>query len=284
MQKKTSVSVSSNVSRLFLSAAVVAVAFISGCNSSGDGNGLYNPRNPLGLGPAPVSLASNGSSSVDPNDLGSAANYVILAKTGVSNNTGSTVTGNIGVSPVAATAITGFALVADATNVFSTSAKVTGKVYAANYAVPTPSNLTTAISNMETAYTDAAGRTTPDFIELGTGNLAGLTLTPGLYKWSTSVNIPSSFTIAGSATDVWIFQIAGNVTMAAAQSINLSGGALAKNIFWQVAGSVSVDANSAFQGNILGKTSITFLSGASLSGRALAQTAVVMDNNVITRP
>lgn len=262
----------------------LTVLAITACNSSGSNPLITNPKNPLGLGPAPVSLASDGSATVDPNDLGSAANYVILAKTGVSNVTGSAVTGNIGASPVAATGITGFGLVADATNVFSTSAKVTGKVYAANYAVPTPSNLTTAISNMETAYVDAAGRTSPDFIELGTGNLSGLTLVPGLYKWSTSVTIPTSFTIAGSATDVWIFQIAGNVTMDAAQSIILSGGALAKNIFWQVAGSVSVGTTSAFQGNILGKTSITLQTGASLSGRAMAQTAVVLDNNVVTRP
>ncbi len=80
------------------------------------------------------------------------------------------------------------------TNVFATSSQLVGKAYAANYAVPTPSNLTTAISNMESAYNDAAGRPTPDFLELGTGNIGGLTLVPGLYKWTSAVTIPAEDT------------------------------------------------------------------------------------------
>ncbi|MHB8877425.1 MAG: Ig-like domain-containing protein, partial [Myxococcaceae bacterium] len=104
-------------------------------------------------GPAPVGL-------------GAAGNYVVLAKTAISTVPGSTLTGSLGLSPAAASYITGFSLVADSTNVFSNSTQVVGKVYAANYAVPTPSNLTTAVSNMEAAYTDAAGRPTPDFLEL----------------------------------------------------------------------------------------------------------------------
>lgn len=72
-------------------------------------------------------------------------------------------------------------MTADATNVFSTSSQVTGNVYAANYASPTPSNLTTAVGDMEHAFTDAAGRA-PGVTELGTGNIGGMTLTPGVYK------------------------------------------------------------------------------------------------------
>jgi len=64
---------------------------------------------------------------------------------------------------------------------------VVGNVYAADYTSPTPSNLTTAVSDMQTAYTDAAGRTTPDFLNLGAGNISGLNLAPGLYKWGTGV-------------------------------------------------------------------------------------------------
>src|SRR6202008_4724604 len=101
----------------------------------------------------------------------------------------STVPGDMALSPAAASFITGFALVADSTNVFSTSVSVVGKVYAANYAVPSPSNLTSAIGAMETAYVDAAGRTSPDHTELAGGSLGGLTLAPGLYKWTTSVSM-----------------------------------------------------------------------------------------------
>ena len=243
--------------------AFLTVTSFLGAVACGDAKGVIstNPRNPNGLGPAPVSLSSTGSSVITAGDLGSAGNYVILAKTGVSNVTGSAITGNMGVSPAAASYITGFSLVADATNVFSTSSAVTGKIYAANYTPPTPSNLTTAIGNMETAYTDAAGRSNPDFNELATGGIGGLTLTPGLYTWSNSVTIPTNVTISGSATDVWIFQVAGNVNMAAAKNIILAGGAQARNIFWQVAGSVTVGATSHFEGTILCKTSVAFQTG-----------------------
>jgi hypothetical protein len=137
---------------------------------------------------------------------------------------------------------------------------------------------------METAYTDAAGRTLPDFNELATGNLGGLTLVPGLYKWTSSVTIPTDVTIAGGANDVWIFQTSGNLTVAAAKNIVLSGGAQAKNIFWQVAGQATLGSTSHFEGIILSKTAITLQTGASMKGRALAQTQVALDNNAITAP
>src|SRR3954463_4389934 len=181
-------------------AALLAV-FAAAC---GDSTASNNPRNTAGAGPAPVSLGSAGA-------MGAAGSYVILAKAGITNVTGSHVTGDLGISPAAASFITGFSLVADATNTFSTSISVVGKVYAANYAVPSPSNLTAAIGAMETAYTDAAGRTDPDHTELGGGSLGGLTLAPGLYKWTTSVSIPTDTTLAGGASDVWIFQISGDL-------------------------------------------------------------------------
>ena len=119
----------------------------------------------------------------------------------------SAVTGNLGVSPGAATMVTGFSLTADATNVFSSSPQVTGKVYAADYAAPTPAALTGAIGDMQLAFTDAAGRA-PGVTELGAGNIGGMTLGPGVYKWGTGLLIPTDITLTGAATDVWIFQIA----------------------------------------------------------------------------
>jgi hypothetical protein len=275
--------ISTKVACLVLSPALI---FALGCGKgSVSSSSIYNPRNPSGSGPAPVSLTPSGDSVVTPGDLGAAGNYVILSKTGISNVTGSSITGNVGVSPAAASYITGFSLVPDATNVFATSSSVIGggKVYAADYTAPTPSNLTTAIGNMETAYTDAAGRNPPDFIELGTGNIGGLTLAPGLYKWGTSLTIPTDVTISGSATDVWIFQIAGNLTMASAKSVILSGGAQAKNIFWQVAGSVTIGTTSHFEGIILGKTAVAFQTSATINGRIFSQTATTLDNNTVTQ-
>ncbi len=215
-------------------------------------------------------------------NLRSAGNYVILAKTAITNNPTSSVTGDIGLSPAATTYITGFS-VTNATG-FATSSQVTGKLYAADMAVPTSTNLTTAISDLATAYTDAAGRPTPDYSELGTGNIGGKTLLPGLYKWTSNVTVPTSITISGSATDVWIFQISGNLSVGSAVNVILTGGAQAKNIFWQVAGTVTVGTTAHVEGVVLSKTGITFNNGASLNGRALAQTSVILDGNTIVKP
>lgn len=242
---------------------------------------VSQPTNPNGLGPAPVNLSSN-NGVLQAGDLGSAGNYVILAKTGVSNVTGSTITGNIGISPAAASYITGFSLIADASNEFSTSSSVTGRVYAADYAPPTPASLTSAISNMETAYTDAAGRTNPDYTELAAGDIGGLTLAPGLYKWSSSVTIPVDVTLSGGPNDVFIFQIAGDVTMASAKNIILAGGVQAKNVFFQVAGQVTIGTSSHFEGIILCKTAVVLQTNASLNGRIYSQSATVLDNNAVT--
>jgi hypothetical protein len=207
-----------------------------------------------------------------PVDLGTAGDYVILAKAAISTVPPSVITGNVAISPAAATYITGFSLTADATNVFSTSSQVTGNVFSADYAAPTPSDLTTAVGDMELAFTNAAART-PDVTELGAGNIGGMTLGPGVYKWGTSLLIPTDITLQGSATDVWIFQIAQTLTVSNATNIVLDGGALPKNVFWQVSGFVD-----------LGQTSIALHTGASINGRLLAQTAVTLDSSTVVEP
>jgi hypothetical protein len=215
-------------------------------------------------------------------DLGAAGNYVILAKTAITNIPTSAITGDLGLSPAATSYITGFALT-NATG-YATSPQVTGKIYAADMADPTPINLTTAVENMITAYNDAAGRPSPDFSELGTGNIGGLTLTAGLYKWTNTVTLPSDVTISGGANDVWIFQIAQDLTVSNGVNVTLIGGAQAKNIFWQLAGTATFGTTSHFEGIILSMTGITFQTGASFKGRALAQTAVVLDGNAVILP
>lgn len=217
-------------------------------------------------------------------NLGTAGNYAILAKTAISTVPGSAITGDIGLSPAAATYITGFSLVADSTNVFSRSTQIVGKAFASNYAVPTPSNLTTAVANMQTAYTDAAGRPTPDHLNLGSGNIGGLTLAPGLYNWTSTVTIPTDVVINGGANDVWIFQTSGDLSMSDAKNITLSGGAQAKNIFWQVAGQVTVGTGSHFEGILLCQTQVTLQTGATMNGRILAQTMVALQKATVTVP
>jgi hypothetical protein len=220
-----------------------------------------------------------------PVNLGTAGNFVILAKTGVSTTGTTSVVGDLGLSPAAATFITGFGLTADLSNIFAISALVSGKVYASNYATPTPAKMTAAVSDMETAFNDAAGRTLPDFTELGAGDISGRTLVPGLYKWGTGVLITNAgVTLSGGANDVWIFQVAQNLTVNNSAIVTLSGGAQAKNIFWQVAGQATLGTAADFKGVILGKTLISLNTGAKMTGRALAQSAVTLNATAISSP
>ncbi len=249
---------------------MVAVAACGGTNDTGS-------RNTSGAGPAPVDLGAAG-------DLAGAAGYVILAKTAVTNVPTSAVTGNVGLSPAAASFMSGFSSTLPAGGAASTSAQVVGKMYAPDYAAPTPANLTAAIGKMQAAYTDAAGRTGPDKTELGAGSIGGLTLAPGLYKWTSAVTIPTDVTLAGTSSDVWIFQIAGDLTLSAAKKVLLSGGATARNITWQVAGRATLGTTSHFEGTILCETGITLQTGATVNGHLFAQTQVALDGNSLTAP
>ena len=260
---------------------IMMLALVVGAAACGDNTSPVNlsPTTP-GAGPGTGTAGGHGPTPIL---LGSASNYVILAKSATSNVPTSAITGNIGVSPAAASFITGLSLTLPAGGAFSTSAQVTGNIYAADYAVPTPSNLTTAVSDMQTAYVDGTGRPTPDHVELATGNLGGLTLPAGLYKWSNTVTIPTSVTLSGGPNDVWIFQIAGGITQASGARVELTGGALASNVFWVVFGVVDIGTTAHVEGQILSQTSISLKTGATANGRLLAQTAVTLAGNTIVK-
>lgn len=215
--------------------------------------------------------------SLDAVNLGVAANFAILSKTGITDVYKSTVTGDVGASPITGAAIL---LKCD---------EVTGTIFSVDAAGPAckitdATRLTTAIGDMQIAYTNAAGRVNPDFLNLGAGTIGGKTLTPGLYKWTSTLNIPTDITISGSPTDVWIFQVSGNLNMSSSVRITLSGGAQAKNIFWQTSGAVTLGSTSHFEGNILSQTGINLKTGASINGRMMAQTAVTLQMNTVTIP
>ena len=242
------------------------------------GNALANEKtwsfttgNDQALGPAPV-------------QLGTAANYVILSKSGISTVPNSVITGDIGVSPIDLTAVTQFSYTLHSSGRYATSSQVTGRIYAANLAVPTPITLTTAVSDMETAYTDAAGRLIPDFVNFNAGEIGGQILVPGLYTWGTGVNISTNVTISGGPNDVWIFQISGNLTQSTGTIVTLSGGALPEHIFWQITGAANLEANSQFKGIVLSQTGIHLSTGAVVKGRLLAQTAVTLQKSTVTQP
>jgi len=214
-----------------------------------------------------------------PSTLGAAGNFAILTKAGITDVPTSAITGDIGTSPITGAAIG------------VTCAEVTGKVYSVDAAGPScrltdATLLTTAVANMETAYTDIAGRAAGvgANLNVGGGTVAGLTLAPGTYTWGSNVTITTDLTLNGGANDVWIFQITGTLDMATGKKILLTGGAQAKNIFWQVADVVTLGAGSHFEGIVLAKKNIAMLAGASINGRLFAQTAVTLQSNTVTQP
>jgi hypothetical protein len=225
-------------------------------------------------------------------NLGTASNFSILAETAITTTGATSIVGNIGISPAAVSNITGFGQTMDSSNTFSTSTVVTGKIYAADYVAPTPANMTTAVSAMEAAYTDAAGRPNPTATEVDSGILSSTTpaFVAGIYKWGTGVTITDHITLSGSANDVWIFQVAGDLDLAAAGSVAsgtkilLTGGAKAENVFWQVGGltGATLGTYSTFNGNILSAKQIRLRTGALLNGRAFSQTQVTLDTNTIS--
>ncbi len=215
--------------------------------------------------------------------LRGAGDFVLLAKSGIVNVPTSIIQGDLGVSPITSTAITGFPLTQDASNMFATTPEVTGRIYAPDYAAPSAIKLTAAISDMETAFTDAASRA-PDVTELGAGTLGGNTLVAGVYKWSSALNITTNITLTGTATDVWIFQVAQGLTLSSGARIVLAGGALPANIFWQVSGQLVANPGAHLEGNVLSQTATLLDTGASLNGRLLAQTAVTVRGATITKP
>jgi len=195
--------------------------------------------------------------------LGSAGSYAVLAGTTVTNTGLSVVNGNLGVWP--GTAVTGFG-----------PGIVNGTEDAGDVAAQH------AQASLNIAYNDAAGRTSVNIVGLA-GDLGGRTLTPGLYKSTSTLAITGTLTLAGKG--VYIFQIASGLTINTGSGVVLSGGASSADVFWQVGSSAALGTTADFKGTILALTSISLATGATLDGRALAQHgAVTLDTNNVTIP
>jgi len=263
-------------------------AFVVGCGGGGDDAPAPGARvDPPVVVVDPVGAVCTVGAACVP--LASAGNYTILAMSGVTTTGTSAITGHVGLNSVAA-GMTGFSETMDASNTFSTSAQVTGggRLYASDYAAPTPAALTTATATDATAaFADADNKTISvgDFADVGGGNLGGLSLPPGVYEWTTGVSVAggSTVTLAGTATDVWVFKIAGGITMNPGATVTLTG-ALPQNVFWRTAGVVALDTTSNLKGIVLSGSSVTLASGATVNGRLIASTAVTLIANTVTRP
>ena len=265
--------------------ALVLAAVVAGCGGGGGGGGGTGP----GPSPGPVdpvgAVCTQGAACVP---LGSqAGQYVILANSGVSTTGTSAITGHVALN-AAAVGLTGFSETMDASGTFSTSPQVTGRLYASDYAPPTPAELTQATAtDASAAFADADAKLNSGagFVNVGAGNLTAMTLAPGVYEWSTGVSVDaaSTVTLAGSATDVWVFKIAGGITMNPGATVTLTG-ALPQNVFWRTAGVAALDTTSNLKGIVLSGSSVTLASGATVNGRLIATTAVTLISNTVTRP
>ena len=214
-------------------------------------------------------------------NLRTAGNFVVLAGSLISNVPASAITGNIGLSPAAGSAITGLG-----------GTQITGTVFTVDAtgpagSVPDAVGLTAAKGDLTTAYNEAAGRTSTGIVLLA-GNIGGLTLTPGLYKSSGALEISSgdlTFDARGNANATFIIQIASSLNTTSGRKIFLTGGALASNIFWQVGTSATLGTTSVFKGNIMADQSISVNTGAAVEGRLLARiAAVTLSSNTVVRP
>lgn len=273
---KKTIKTNKNKLMLALASFLMVGLLVAGCSKDS------NPSGPNAEIDIPIQASAQA-----PVNLNTAGNYVILAGSQIANLSTSVITGDLGISPAAAGFITGFSLVHTAGTPSSTSSQVTGSVFASDYASPTPAALTAAKGDLTIAYNNAAGRTSTDIVLLS-GNIGGLTLTPGLYKSSGSIEISSgdvTFDAKGNANAVFIIQIASTLTTTSGRKVILAGGAKASNIFWQVGTSATLGTTTVFKGTIMADQSITLNTGTNVEGRLLARIAAVTVNaSTLTQP
>ena len=232
-------------------------------------------------------------SSVGPVNLLTAGNFAILTQTGITStgSHSSAITGNIGASPITAAAMNSVFCTEITGTIFGVDAAYVGSgavgCFAGNPPAANKTLVDNAVADMGTAYNEAAGRISPSVInELGAGAIGGMTLAPGLYKWSTGVLIATDVTLSGGANDVWIFQVAQNLTLSNGIRVKLSPGVQAKNIFWQVGGGtgVAIGTTAHMEGTVLAIKAITMATGSTANSRMLAQTTVTLDATTVTQP
>jgi hypothetical protein len=252
---------------------LLPAAFIIGCSSSNPSSSS-NPFAPVGptttYTPGPYTTPQTTPQAQV--NLGTAANYVILSYTGITNSGPSTTCGGYGVYPYGQTSITGSPKIVEICG---------GPIDVGDSAA------NTAKQNLSAAYTSAMGLSGGATLPPG-ADIGGQTLYPGLYFETSNLNVSSAdLTLdgQGNANSVFIFQVESNLIVGPGRKIILTNGAQAANIFWAVAGYCSLNTTVSMVGNIMAYTSVTFNTGAVLTGRALAENGdVTLLSNTITHP
>lgn len=245
---------------LFATLALATVVLMAGCKKK------ETPPPASSGTTTPITIPTQTTSHA-PVAMAGAVNLAILAGSGITNTGATVITGDMGLSP--GTSVGGFP-----------PGILNGTLHI-NDAIANQAKL-----DLTAAYNDAAGRTSTEIVTLS-GNIGGLTLTPGLYKSTSTLALSSgdvTFDAKGNASAVFIIQIASALTVTSGRQVILAGGAVASNIFWQVGSSATFGTTSSFKGTIMAMQSISFDTGASLTGRALARSgAVTMAGNTIVK-
>lgn|GEM_PF-1726068 len=260
------------LTKIFPIVAMLCIVLISGCQKDDLLDSYETPVLKKAVKPPKVV-------ALEAVNLRSAADFVILSQAAITDVSPSVINGNIGASPITGAAI---GVPCD---------EVEGIIYSVDDAGPEcavidATKLGTAVLDFGTAYTDAAGRVCKadaEHLNLGAGEIGGLTLAPGVYHWDNNVTISTDVTLEGGKNDVWIFQVPGTLNISSATSVILKG-VNAKNIFWVAGGAVTLGTTSHFEGNILGATGITLETGASINGRLLAGTQVALQMSTVKMP
>jgi len=198
--------------------------------------------------------------------LGTAQNFGVLGGSAVTNTGATSVNGNVGVSP--GSSVTGFP-----------PGVVVGGAIHSNDAVAMQ-----AQNDLTTAYNNIAA--TPCTVDLTGQNLGGLTLTPGVYCFSSSAQLTGALTLdaLGNANALFLFKIGSTLTTASGSSVSVinNGGNSCNKAYWQIGSSATLGTGTSFTGDILALSSITLTTGANTNGRALARNgAVTLDTNTV---